>query len=161
MAPTSGHVFRFRPRLTALPWAVMSIGVAMMLLGLFVVGGAARQFCLWMGVIGVALALLYRGSPAWKLEVIVGDDALEVRRGDETRLRLPWSEVRRLVASPSTDTCFVDGGTAKNSLLVPGPGAPGPYQIERRAELCALIRARVAPEKIHDVSSLDALSPEK
>lgn len=163
MAPSnpSTNRFRFRPRLNALPWAVAAISAVLMLLGLSGrVAGPSRTFCLAVGAIGAVLAVLYRMSPAWRLEVVISDDALEVLRGDERRLHLPWSEVRRLVASPMTKTCFVDGGTAKRSLLVPGPGAPGPYQIERREELYELIRAHVPPDRIHDVSSLDALRPE-
>lgn len=162
MAPSDpARRFRFRPRLNALPWAVSAISAVLMVLGLSgQVSGPSRTFCLAVGAIGVALATLYRMSPAWKLEVVVSDQALDVVRKGETRLHLPWAEVRRLVASPSTKTCFVDGGTAKRSLLVPGPGAPGPYQIERREELYELIRQHVPSDRIHDVSSLDATRPE-
>ena len=43
----------------------------------------------------------------------------------------------RVVAAPTTHTCFVDGGAPERSLLVPGDGAPAPYDLEDREALVA------------------------
>ena len=124
--------FRFRPRYRALAAGAIAVGL-----------------------VAAALGGLYLGSPAWKLQVLVDDDALEVRSGEDRRFRLAWPEVVRVVASPATATCFVDGGAPERSLLVPGIGAPAPYQIERRAELYAAIVAHVPAERIRQVELLE------
>jgi len=49
----------------------------------------------------------------------------------------------RVVASPATSSCFIDGGAPERSLLVPGDGAPAPYDIADRAALVEAILARV------------------
>jgi hypothetical protein len=108
------------------------------------------------GVIGIVLGAGYLLSPSWKLEVVVDADALTVRTPKKTRFRLAWSDVKRVVASPTTNTCFVDGGSPDQSLLVPGDGAPAPYDIENNPELFAAILAAVAPEKVETVETLEA-----
>lgn len=140
--------FRFRPRYRALPWVVAVLGLAVGALVWW--SGSSPVFAVACALFGPLLTALYLASPAWRLQVDVDDDALVVRRGDEIRLRLPWSEVARVVASPATHTCFVDGGDPKRSLLVPGPGAAAPYRIERREELYAFILAHVPADKVRD-----------
>jgi len=149
--------FRFRPRLRAFPWLVGALGLALLgAVPLFGLAGPSRAFAVACGVIGPVLAWLYLRSPAWRLRVVVDDEALAVLRDGDTRLRLPWAEVRRVIASPATRTCFVDGGAPTKSLLVPGPGAPGPYRIEDREGLYAAILARVPADRVTEVPSLDA-----
>ena len=58
----------------------------------------------------------------------------------------------RVVASPTTNTCFVDGGTPEKSLLVPGVGAPAPYDIANRAALYDAIVMSVATDKLSEKS---------
>lgn len=144
--------FRFRPRMRALAIGVMLLGVALLALGA-VAGSVALAL---IGGAGGGLGGAYLGSPAWKLVVIVDDEALEVRQRGVRRFRLAWGEIVRVVASRETSTCFVDGGSPRHSLLVPGPGAPASYEIERREALFAAILARVPAARVQDVPRLDA-----
>ena len=107
------------------------------------------------GGVGMILGGLYLRSPAWRIAVHVDDDALEVTAGTDRRFLLPWGEVKEVVASPATKTCFVDGGDPQQSLLVPGPGAPAPYDIEGKAELYDQILAHVPREKVREVALLE------
>jgi hypothetical protein len=77
----------------------------------------------------------------------------------DRRFRLRWDEVKGVIASPSTQTCFVDGGTAERSLLVPGDGAPAPYAIEDATALYRAIVARVPPERVREVDLLERARP--
>src|SRR5215213_4715542 len=112
--------FRFRPRYRAMAYAAIGLGAALLVLGLARVGPSG----LWpSGAVGVILGSLYLVSPTWRLTVVVHDDALELTAGDaRPRFRVPWTEVVTVVASPTTRTCFVDGGDPQRSLLVPGAG---------------------------------------
>ncbi len=107
------------------------------------------------GMFGVGLGAAYLTSKTWKLHVVTDDEGLEVRDGKGTRFRLLWSEIVRVVASPSTTTCFVDGGIPEHSLLVPGDGAPAPYAISEREQLFATILAHVTPDRVETVESLE------
>lgn len=118
------------------------------------VGGAALPII--AGGIGILLGAGYLLSPTWKLEVVIDDAGLEVRSPTASRFKLPWHDVVRVVSSPTTDTCFVDGGTPDRSLLVPGDGAPAPYDFADKPALCAAILAHVAPERVTTVESLAA-----
>ncbi len=141
---------RFRPRYRGVAWT--SIGLGGILSGLAVVIGSLP---LATGAFGVALGAAYLNSRAWKIHVVTDDAGLEVRDAKGTRFRLAWSEIVRVVASPATKTCFVDGGTPEHSLLVPGDGAPAPYSIDDRDELFATILARVTPDRVETVESLE------
>ena len=148
----SPRTHRFRPRYRGLAWGSFGTGSAVVIAGLFL-GAAALP--LVAGTFGMSLGLLYLGSPTWKISVVTDDDALEVKTRTATKFRLAWTDVVRVVASPSTHTAFVDGGTPAKSLLVPGDGAPAPYEIEDAAALVDTILARVTPDKIERVESLD------
>ena len=113
------------------------------------------SFPLVTGLFGIGLGALYLASPTWRLAVTVDDTALSVVTGDRVKFRLPWAEVVKVVASPSTRTLFVDGGDPRRSLLVPGDGAPAPYWIEERAALYDLIVAHVDATKIREVETLE------
>lgn len=150
--------FRFRPRFGGLAWGAAAFGAVAAGLG----GWRGSTFLIVGGAIGVVLGLLYLRSPAWRFVVSVDDDGLEVSRDGERRFLLPWAEVREVVASPATSTCFVDGGSPARSLLVPGDGAPAPYDVERKGELVRAITERVArldPGRVREVASLDAPPP--
>lgn len=108
------------------------------------------------GVVGVAIGAAYLASPTWRFVVVTDEAGLEVRARGQTRFRVAWGDVVRVVASPSTHTCFLDGGSPDKSLLVPGVGAPAPYDLERRDELFDEILARVPPDRVKTVTSLDA-----
>ncbi len=147
----TAQIFRFRPRYRLVPWLVFALGATLVVLGLMATG-SERTFAIAAGALGPVLALLYMGSPAWKLVVEVDDETLTVRRGGDVRFRMPWSEVAKVIAMPAHKTCFVDGGTSERSLLVPGPGVPAPYRIEGKDALYDFIVAHVAAEKIESRS---------
>jgi hypothetical protein len=143
---------RFRPRYRGVAWTAATVG------GALAAVAASLGFLavpLVTGAIGVALGAAYLASPTWRLAVTVDDDGLEVGSPKRRRFRLAWAEVVRVVASPSTHTCFVDGGAPERSLLVPGDGAPAPYDLEDRPALVAAILAHVPPERVTTVDSLE------
>jgi hypothetical protein len=145
--------FAFRPRYRGLAWGSMGFG------GTVATVGAVLGFALVpivTGVLGVVLGAAYLGSPTWKITVTVDDDGLTVGSPRHPRFYLAWSQVVRVVASPSTATCFIDGGAPERSLLVPGDGAPAPYDIADRKLLVSVVLDHVAADKVKLVSSLDA-----
>lgn len=146
--------FGFRPRYRGI--ALTSIGVGGTLGAVAIVSLGAALLPLATGAMGVVLGAGYLLSPSWKLEVVIDDDALEVRSPKQSKFRLPWSEVVKVVSSPTTNTCFVDGGKPERSLLVPGDGAPAPYDLANKPALCAEILRRVAADKVETVESLAA-----
>lgn len=141
--------YRLRPRYRGLAWGSLGIG------------GALATVALWTplvvtmaSVCGLGLGAAYLLSPTWKLAVETSEQALTVTAKDKVRFTLPWSEVVRVLASPATKTCFVDGGAAERRILVPGDGAPAPYRIEGRDQLFDEIMARVPASKIEQVALL-------
>lgn len=146
--------FRFRPRFRGVAALALGLGIALALYGL-VAGGAAATAMVVAGMGGAALGAMYLGSPAWRIEVVVDDEALEVRSSGDRRFRLPWTDVKAVTASPSTETCFVDGGVPERSLLVPGDGAPASYAIEDARALYRAIVARTPPDRIREVVLLE------
>jgi hypothetical protein len=131
----------------------MGMGGVSVASGLYWIGLAA-SFPLVVGVVGVGLGAAYLASPTWRFVVAVDDDTLAVVSGPKTKLRVRWKDIVRVVASPSTKTCFIDSGDPATSLLVPGDGAPAPYAIEDRAALYDLILARVDPAVVTVVETL-------
>ncbi len=153
------EAFRFRPRFGGV--AVLVLGVSAVLFAgvwLAQLTGFSRTLGLVASVLGAGLATLYLLSPAWKLAVHVDDDALEVTSAGDRKFRLAWHDVVRVVASPDTKTCFVDGGDAQRSLLVPGPGANAPYDIENKAALYDAILRR-CPEGVVETVDLIENAP--
>ena len=147
--------FRFRPRQPAVAGAACLLGAGL------AAGGVIDGRWSWalLGLFAVLLGILYLISPAWRTEVLVDGDALEVQNRGARRFRLPWGEVTRVVVARARGTAFVDGGAPDRSLLLPGRGARAPYRIERQAELLESILAHVAPERISDVERLDQVRP--
>lgn len=146
--------FRFKPRFRGLALGAVGLGGTLGAVSIAALGAALVPLA--TGAAGVVLGAAYLLSPAWKLEVIVDDEALEVRSARASKFRLPWTDVVRVVASRTSPTCFVDGGTPEKSLLVPGEGAPAPYDIEDKAALCAAIREHVPADRVHEVDSLES-----
>jgi uncharacterized protein (DUF58 family) len=146
-------VYRFRPRYRGVAWTAVGVGGA-----LAATAGALGLVALPLGtgLVGVAMGALYLASPAWRLTVTVDAAGLAVGSRRRQRFHLAWDAIARVVVAPSSDTCFVDGGEPARSLLVPGPGAPAPYEIEDRAGLVAAILARVPADRVTHVESLDA-----
>jgi hypothetical protein len=148
---TSPRAFRFRPRMRGLALVAMAVAAGFVVLG--AIEGVAAPIVL--GGVVILLAVAYLMSPAWRLVVTVDDDGFAVGTPARQRFRLAWPEVVRVVASPTTGTCFVDGGAPAHSLLVPGDGAPASYDIEDKAALYAIILARTPPDRVETVARLD------
>jgi hypothetical protein len=144
--------FRFRPRYRGL--ALCSIGVGGSIATLGAILGLAT-LPLATGLVGVALGAVYLGSPTWRIAVAIDDAGLSVGSPGRLRFKLAWKDIVRVVASPTTSTCFVDGGAPERSLLVPGEGAPAPYDIADRKALVEAILARVPADRVETVDSLD------
>jgi hypothetical protein len=143
---------RFRPRYRGVAWTSIGVG------GSLAVIATAIGFVtlpLVTGALGIAAGIAYLASPTWKLAVTADDDGLVVASPKRHRFKLAWADVVRVVASPATHTCFVDGGAPERSLLVPGVGAPAPYDLEDRRTLFDAILAHVAPDRVTTVESLD------
>lgn len=151
--------FRFRARYKLFAWGMIAIG-ALFASAPWTAGadGDSRLVALIIGLGSALLGAMYLASPAWRIAVVVDDDALEVLSGTDRRFRLAWGEIVRVVASPSTKTCFVDGGDPDRSLKVPGKGAPAPYDIERREALYDAIMARVPGDAVEEVAFLEVES---
>ncbi|MBP6628012.1 MAG: hypothetical protein KA297_01200 [Kofleriaceae bacterium] len=147
--------FRFRPRYRGIRLLTVAVAASLIAGGL----AWALPAMIVAGGVGLALTLAYQLSPTWRLAVEVDDEALRVHGRSGPRLALPWGEVRRVVHAPSSNTMFIDGGDPARSLLVPGVGAPAPYAIEDAAALCEAVLARVPPERVETVASLDAPKP--
>ncbi len=150
----TAQTFSFRPRYRALAWSTVGLGGTMSGLAM-VLGFAAAPLA--TGVLGIVLGAAYLASPTWRITVTVDDEALTVASPKRPRFRLAWADVVRVVASPSTSTCFVDGGQPERSLLVPGDGAPAPYDITDRAALVAAILAHVPADKVQTVETLESV----
>lgn len=149
--------FRFRPRYKLFALGMIALGavfVAAPLVRDF--GGSNSTVSMAIGAVSALLGLLYLLSPAWRIVVVVDDQALEVLSRGDRRFRVPWSEVAGVVASPETKTLYFDGGEPDRSFKVPGRGAPAPYDIERRTELYDAIMARVPAEVVTEVELLEA-----
>jgi hypothetical protein len=145
-------VHRLRPRFRGLAWASIGVGAPIATLGVF---AGLLALPIASGLVGVAVGSLYLGSPMWRLEVAVDDDGLEVRTTRKSRFKLAWKDVVKVVASPTTHTCFVDGGAPERSLLVPGVGAPALYDIADKVELYDAVLAHVAADKVVTVERLE------
>lgn len=146
--------FRFKPRFKGL--AIGAVGLGGALGGVSLIALGAALLPLATGGAGIALGAAYLLSPTWKLEVVIDDDALEVRSARASKFRLPWSDVKRVVAAQASHTMFVDGGAPEKSLLVPGDGAPAPYDLEDKPALFAAILAHVPDDKVSKVDSLQS-----
>ena len=143
--------FRFRPRYRGVAWTSIGVGGAV---GVVAASVGFLAVPLITGAVGIAAGVAYLASPTWRLAVTIDDDALAVGSASKTRFRLPWKDVVRVIAAPEKHSCFVDGGTPEKSLLVPGDGAPAPYDIEDRKALVDEILAHVDGEKVQRVASL-------
>jgi hypothetical protein len=153
--------FRFRPRYTGLAYAALAVGAALLAAAFALsLTGASLAFAAACGIAGIALGALYLASPAWRFRVDVDDDGLEVLDGrGARRFRVAWDSVAKVIASPSTRTCVLDGGGPERTLIVPGPGATAPYAIERRAELYETIVRSVPPAAIEEVELVENAMP--
>lgn len=143
---------RFRPRYRGVAWTAAVVGGSLAAVS---AGAGFLLAPLVTGAVGVAMGAAYLASPTWRLAVTIDDEGLEVGSAARRRFRLAWTDVARVIASPATHTCYVDGGAPERSLLVPGDGAPAPYDLEDRPALVAAILAHVPPERVTIVESLE------
>lgn len=150
----TARAYAFRPRYRWLAWGSIGLGGSVTTVAV-AIGLAAVP--LITGALGVALGAAYLASPTWRIKVTVDDDGLTVGSATRRRFHLPWADVVRVIASPTTSTCFVDGGAPERSLLVPGDGAPAPYEIEDRKALVEAILAHVPAAKVETVDTLEAV----
>jgi len=149
--------FRFRPRYKLFALGMIALGAAFAAAAMVSdFDGSSRTVAIAIGAVSAILGLLYLLSPAWRIVVVVDDEALEVLSRGDRRFRVPWTEVAGVVASPETKTLYFDGGEPDKSFKVPGRGAPAPYDIERRAELYDAIMGRVPAEVVTEVELLEA-----
>jgi hypothetical protein len=144
--------FAFRPRYRGLAWSSIGVGGSIAAVAA-VLGFVALPLA--TGALGIALGAAYLASPTWRITVTVDDTGLTVASPKRPRFQLAWPDVVRVIASPSTSTCFVDGGKPEHSLLVPGDGAPAPDDIADRKALVEAILAHVPADKVQTVTSLD------
>jgi hypothetical protein len=144
--------FAFRPRYRGIALTSIGVGGTLGVVAIASLGAAILPVA--TAVMGIVLGAGYLLSPSWKLEVVTDDDAIEVRSPKASKFRLRWSEVVKVVSSPTTHTCFVDGGEPARSLLVPGDGAPAPYDLADKQALCEEILRHVDPEKVETVDNL-------
>lgn len=151
MTVSSPGPFRFQPRFRGIAWGSVAFGAALDVLAIAI---GFPSIPLVLGSLGVVLGGAYLASPTWRIEVVATADALVVGSPGKVRFRLPWDEVVRVVVASASATCFVDGGTPERSLLVPGDGAPAPYDIADREQLVAAILAHVPADKVQHVPSL-------
>ena len=142
--------YRLRPRYRGIAWTAIGVGGSLFGAAIALLG--VPMLPLATGALGVLAGSAYLLSPTWRLAVTTDETALEIAG----KFRLPWSDVVAVVASPSTKTCFVDGGEPAKSLIVPGDGAPAPYDIENKHALYDEIVARVDPAKVKTVETLEA-----
>jgi hypothetical protein len=154
---TDAQRFRIRPRFRWFAYGLIAVGALYATSPWLLGTGAARGMAIGLGAMGVLLGGLYLLSPAWRMVIVVGDPGIELltARGDR-RFLVPWSEIARVVASPTTKTAFVDGGEPGRSLIVPGRGAAAPYAVDRPRELYDAILARVPADKVEEVELLSA-----
>jgi hypothetical protein len=143
---------RFRPRYRGVAWTAAVIGGSLAAVS---AGAGLLLVPLVTGAVGVAMGAAYLASPTWRLAVTTDDDGLEVGSATRRRFRLAWGDIARVIASPTTHTCYVDGGAPERSLLVPDDSAPAPYDLEDRPALVAAILAHVPPERVTVVESLE------
>jgi hypothetical protein len=147
--------YRFRPKQPGVALAACVLGAGL------AVSGVVDERWSWavLGAVAAVLGFLYLVSPAWRTEVVIDGEALEVLSRGDRRFRLPWSEVKRVVVARASATAFVDGGAPDRSLLLPGRGARAPYRIENQPDLLAHILSRVAADRVVEVDRLDRFRP--
>lgn len=142
---------RFRPRYTGVAGTSIGIGGALFAVTL----AAGPTLGVVFGAMSVVGGIAYLLSPTWRMAIVVDDAGLRVVTARKTKLALAWGDVVKVIAAPAHHTCFVDGGSPANSVLVPGEGAPAPYDLEDRAALYAAILARVPADRVELVDSLE------
>jgi hypothetical protein len=144
--------YRITPRYALLAGAAAGVGAALVAIGILASTGNGQLFAIGAGAAGLLLGLLYLASPVRQLEIAVSAAAIAVRRRGEVRLSIPWSEVDTVLVSDSG--LYLWTGDPARSLLVTGPGIPGPYAVDRREALIDDITARSPDGTVERVDDL-------
>jgi hypothetical protein len=112
-----------------------------------------RALCLAFALAALAAAILQRrGRPS----LLLDDDGYAVVEHGREKLRVAWSEVRRVRADAAEQALYVDCGDPARNLLVPPRRGYG-FRFQRSDELFRRVLAAV-PEKVESVARLDAPS---
>ncbi|MCP4444712.1 MAG: hypothetical protein GY811_05105 [Myxococcales bacterium] len=151
--------YRFKPRFVGVAFVSLSLGVVLITASATITPDRVSSiFALGTGATGVLLSSMYLRSPVWRLAVDVQESGLVLWSGTSEKLRLPWSDVSRVVMDADREVCFVDGGTPDRSLLVPGPAAPASYVIAKREQLIDDILAHVPEDLVIDPADVDVVA---
>ncbi len=141
--------------------AVAAFGVVLIGAALAGIAPGSVPAVVACGVACLVLPALYLASPTWRMTVVADDDGFELRTRRTSRFRVAWSEVKEVIASPETATCFVDTGDPGTCLIVPGEGAHAPYDIENKRALFDLVLASVPPSVVREVALLSRARTEE
>jgi hypothetical protein len=144
--------YRLRPRFRLLPLSAAGIGTSVAVVG--VVQSAVALIA--VGGTATALAAGYWFSPTWKMRIVTSPDELQFHKTRDRITKIAWRDIRRVFVDRVHHTCLVVGRNADSSLIVPGVGAPAPYDIDDKRALFDEIVANVATEKLRDVDSIEA-----
>jgi hypothetical protein len=148
--------YRLLPRYRSLPIAAAGLGVAIAAVGAF---RGTWSLCA-IGGIAVALAAAYLWSPSWRMQLITSDTGLTFQKANGAQRFVAWNDVKRLLVAPN-QTCLMVGTDAETSLIVPGLGAPAPYDIQNKAALFAEMTAKVANSKQRTVETIETAIADK
>ncbi len=151
-----GKHYQLRPRYAGLSYLALAVSISFGVLALsFNLSPQVRNVALGICVVGLGLAVAYQLSPVRRLQVVVSPQGIGLQSGEHQRFFLPWSQVKQVIASPQTSTCYVDGGSSEHSIIVPGVGAPAPYDIVNKLELYKEILRYTPESAIRYVESLE------
>jgi hypothetical protein len=99
-------------------------------------------------------------SPSWRMQLITSDTGLTFQKANGTHRFVGWNDVKRLLVAPN-QTCLMVGTDAETSLIIPGLGAPAPYDIQDKAALFAEVTAKVASSKQRKVETIETAIADK
>ena len=145
--------FFLRPRFVFLAGTTIVIGFLFFIAGIVL---EEQTLMIIIGLVGIILSSLYLFSSAWKLYIHVDKTAIEViDHKNKVHVTLPWNEIEKVIASPSTHTCYIDSGDTRSSILIPGVGATASYSIKYHKELFHLILNHVPDNRVLYVDLLE------
>lgn len=146
------RAYAIAPRYASLAIAAAAVGAALIVIGAVASTGSGRTFAVVSGAAGLLLAALYLRSPVRHLEIAVSEAGVAVRRRGEVRLEIRWGEVETVLVSDRG--LYLWTGETGRSLLVTGPGIPGPYAVKDREALIGDITARAPADSVERVDDL-------
>jgi hypothetical protein len=127
----------------------------------FALAGAGFSHGIWPRIACAAFGLLAAGLAMWQRrarpQVIIDAQGYAVEEHGREKLRVAWSEVKRVRADAAEHALYVDCGEPSRNLLVPPRRGFG-FRFERAEVLYARVLDAV-PDKVELVSRLDATPP--